>query len=467
MKTVDEAARLLGVTPRRVRALIGSGRLTAEKVGGIWLVDDACLERRLNDNVRKRGGRPKRGSGANEIQLVLMNRNHVVAEAVYDTAHSVFIKVGPLVDKDRAPLGLTDARGRMSPAALSAWWSDRGIPRARKGISDLLARCGASVPEELAYRNLGLSLSDQYWVRPSATDVTWDELNFFQNDFEQLAAPPYAGDCGGAPAPRATSSSDGNRHPDNTSDGVLPKHWFVAPGGTRILAKGGGPFSQEPCNEVIASELCQRIVPPNPQGHARFVTYKLGAWPDEPVPSTSPLASLCANFLSDEEEFVPAQYVRMVRPQEAHHSDHQHYLECCHALGVSDAARELSFGIVCDDIMANSDRHWRNFGVVRNVETLECRIAPIFDTGSSLWHDRPDLLAERDFTFVGKQFESHPGRQLQLAELDWVDTGALQGLDEYARETLSHSTLPPERIDLVCQGIRWRVGRITNICEFL
>ena len=259
---------------------------------------------------------------------------------------------------------------------------------------------------------------------------------------------------------------DGGRHPDNTSDGVLPKHWFIAPDGTRVLAKSGGQFAQEPCNEVVASELCRRIVPPEPEGRARFVTYKLGEWSGSPGPSGR-LACLCANFLTDEEEFVPAHYVRMTRPQEPHHSNYQHYLECCHALGINGAARELSFGIVCDDIMANSDRHWRNFGIVRNVETLECRIAPVFDTGSSLWCNRPDLLAARDFTFEGKQFESHPGRQLQLAELDWVDTDAIQDLDEYARETLSQSSLPPERIDLVCQGIRWRVGRITNICEFL
>ena len=454
MKTVDEAARMLGVTQRRVRALIESGHLAAEKVGGIWLVDEASLKRRLSEGVDKRGGRPKKGSGPNEVGLVLMNREHIIAETVYDATRNVFIKVGPLADKDRAPLGLTDARGRISPATLSAWWSDRGIPRARKGVSELLAQRGADVPEELVYRNLGLSLSDQYWVRPVNADVTWGELNFFQNDFEQLAV-------------TTNETASRERHPDNTSDGVLPKHWFIAPDGTRTLAKTGGQFAQEPCNEVIASELCRRIVPREQGGRARYVAYELGEWPGcQDADGT--LTCLCPNFLSDEEEFVPAHYVRLTREQEPHHSSYQHYLECCHALGIGgDVARELSFGIVCDDIMANPDRHWRNFGIVRNVETLECRVAPIFDTGSSLWCDRPDLLAARDFTFTGKQFESHPGRQLQLAELDWVDTGAIQDLDEYARDLLAKSALPPERIDLICQGIRWRVERITNICEFL
>lgn len=95
--------------------------------------------------------------------------------------------------------------------------------------------------------------------------------------------------------------------------------------------------------------------------------------------------------------------------------------------------------------MANTDCHWRNFGIVRNVETLECRVAPIFDTGTSLWCDREDLLRSRDFTFVGRQFELHPGRQLRLADLEWLDMAPLQSLDEYAREVLANSDENPAR----------------------
>jgi excisionase family DNA binding protein len=443
MKTVDEAAAALDVSPRRVRALIAAGKLDAEKVGGVWLIDEASLARREDADVDRRGGRPRHGASPEEMELVLMNREHAVVEAVYDSERNVFTKVGSLLDAARAPLGLVNERGKISPAVLSSWWSDRGIPRARKGVADILASLGATVPEELVYRNLGLSLSDQYWVKPKRADVTWSQLNFFDNDFEQLAMD-------------SEGESDGpGRHPDNTSDGVLPKHWLVTPNRTRVLAKSGGEFLQEPCNEVVASELCRRIMPA-----ARYVTYGLGGW-------SGSLACFCPNFLSDVEEFVPAHYVRMTQKQASHHSDYQHYLECCHALGVEEPELAISYGIVCDDLMANTDRHWRNFGLVRNVETLECRIAPIFDTGSSLWHDRPDLLFSRDFTFTGKQFEANPGRQLQLAELDWLETAAIQDLDEFAREILSKSLLPEERIGLICQGIRWRVGRMTSIREYL
>ena len=441
MKTVGEAAAMLGVSKRRVYALIEAGLLTAEKASGIWLVDEGSLEKRLASDVDRRGGRPRKGSGSGEVRLTLMNRNHIIAQTVYDVRRGIFSSAGPLVDESRAPLGLVDERGKLSAAALSSWWSGRGIPQARKGLADILAQWGVALPEELVYRNLGLSLSDQYWVRPEGLDVTWDKLNFFTNDFERLNI--------------ASEGLEPQRHPDNTSDGVLPKHWFVAADGRRMLAKGGGTFSQEPCNEVIATELCRRIMP-----EVQFCAYTLGKEADA-------LVSLCPNFLTDEEEYVPAHYVRMLKTQEPHHGDYQHYLECCYALGIDDAPRAISYGIVCDDVMANADRHWRNFGIVRNVETLACRIAPIFDTGSSLWCDREDLLAARDFTFSSKQFEVNPGKQLQFADLDWVDTDRIQDLDEYAREVLCKSALPLQRVDLICEGIRWRVRRLTHICEFL
>lgn len=54
--SVADAARALGVSDRRIRALIRVGALAAQQVGGRWLVSRANVERR----VRRRGrpGRP-------------------------------------------------------------------------------------------------------------------------------------------------------------------------------------------------------------------------------------------------------------------------------------------------------------------------------------------------------------------------------------------------------------------------
>lgn len=44
---------------------------------------------------------------------------------------------------------------------------------------------------------------------------------------------------------------------------------------------------------------------------------------------------------------------------------------------------------VLDYLMLNNDRHLKNFGVIRNVNTLKWeRVAPIFDTGESMQCDK-------------------------------------------------------------------------------
>jgi excisionase family DNA binding protein len=41
--TTDQAAARLGITPRRVRQLIASGALPAERLGRDWLIEEAAL----------------------------------------------------------------------------------------------------------------------------------------------------------------------------------------------------------------------------------------------------------------------------------------------------------------------------------------------------------------------------------------------------------------------------------------
>lgn len=56
MITTSQAAAHLGITPRRVLALIKAGRLPAQKFGRDWMIDPKDL-----DKVKERKqGRPKK-----------------------------------------------------------------------------------------------------------------------------------------------------------------------------------------------------------------------------------------------------------------------------------------------------------------------------------------------------------------------------------------------------------------------
>ena len=188
--------------------------------------------------------------------------------------------------------------------------------------------------------------------------------------------------------------------PDNTSDGVLSKRW-VCRNGERCLLKGGTLLDQEPYNEVIATELFSRLL-----SEDDYVPYTLIEWGGAPVSS-------CPNFVGPTEEFIPAYYVNEVLPSAPHRDSYRHYVECCAALGVEGIETALGKMILCDDIMANTDRHWRNFGLIRDVETLEYRTAPLFDTGSSLWCRVPTReLAYTPFVVDMRPFYEDADRQL-------------------------------------------------------
>ena len=91
--TVEDASKRLGVGRARVNQLIGSGMLAAEKVGGIWLIDEQSVEARRN--AAPKAGRPPASSSKGDVgRYVLMNRTHEVLSFRYDEAAGAFVDAG-------------------------------------------------------------------------------------------------------------------------------------------------------------------------------------------------------------------------------------------------------------------------------------------------------------------------------------------------------------------------------------
>ena len=118
----------------------------------------------------------------------------------------------------------------------------------------------------------------------------------------------------------------------------------------------------------------------------------------------------------------------------------------------------------CDFVLANRDRHWRNFGVIRNVETLKgVRPAPVFDSGSCLWSDQTALELPVDFRYTAKPFKVNgmrPYDQLRLfsGHLGWLEPSALDGFDEAVFDILSQNpNIAPARLDAIVRQVRANV----------
>ena len=430
--TVAEASAKLGVSPARVRQLIKSGVLAAEQVAGIWLIDEKSVEARREHNPGR--GRPSaRLSQPNISRYLLMNRDHEVLAFRFDASTGEFLDADEIIDAKRAPLSIMSPRGtKASKTALSYWWCHRAIPKARHGIEAKLVELGVADTYDLPFKSMGLSLSDQYWIKPYGSEIRWSDVNYFENDFSEAPVEEWMADVG-------------LDSPDNTSDGVLSKRW-VCRNGERCLLKGGTLLDQEPYNEVIATELFSRLL-----SDGDYVPYTLIEWGGAPVSS-------CPNFVGPTEEFIPAYYVNEVLPQVPHRDSYRHYVECCVALGVEDIETALGKMILCDDIMANTDRHWRNFGLIRDVETLEYRAAPLFDTGS-LWCRVPTReLAYTPFVVNMRPFYEDADRQLRLiGDTSWLDLDKLAGFPEWASDFLDENPSMYDRTDFIYEGLQKRI----------
>lgn len=437
--TVHEASTLLGVSVGRVHQLIKSGQLPAEQLAGIWLIDrNSVLARAAN---KPRPGRPSDPSGFRRAaRFLLMNRTHEVLSFKFDASTGEFFEADEIIDAARAPLSVMSPRGtRASKVALSYWWAHRTIPKARTGIEEKLRELGIADTYDLPFRSLGLSLSDQYWVKPYDSDLRWEDVNFFQNDFAETEAGDWLAEVG-------------LDSPDNTSDGVLSKRW-ICEDGKRVLLKGGTLLEQEPFNEAIAAELHRRLL-----ASGEYVPYELRQWNDSYV-------SACPNFLSSTEELIPAYYINEIRPRDDRANSYRHYVDCCHALGVENIEDALGKMIVCDYLVANTDRHWRNFGLVRDVETLEYRAAPLFDSGSSLWCRVPTRELEyTPFVFDTRPFFDDSSRQLRLVDdASWLDCDQLAGFAEWAADFLDENVSMYGRTDFVFEGIQTLVDHVVAV----
>lgn len=326
-------------------------------------------------------------------------------------------RVTALLDIEKAPLSIWNGRiSRMRDVDFAAlfnrWWAGRIIPSSRIGIRRGLRDAGAGTASELSLRSMGLSLSDQYWLKPASFDGAWEDVNFFENDFDDELGRilANAGACGQA-SPLSPSA---------TVDGNLPKMWRVDDDGTRTLLKAGsGALKQEPFNEAAATVLHGKLLKTGD-----FVPYAIErdgwSW-----------MSACPCMVDGSRAFVDARSVFYSIPENAGSLDKAGMLRACEALGIENPRTRIDQFLACDFLLGNVDRHPGNFGAIRNSDTGRFEgMAPIFDSGLSLLclvEDAPQNAAE----LSANPFAPRQSTQLAMVEdFSWLDPAVLAGIPD-------------------------------------
>ena len=380
------------------------------------------------------------------MKYILMHREIEVAEIELDELSHI-TNIYEVYAEEHFPVGTLGKHG-VDKTMLAKWWANRSIPASRSGLRETLDLLHMSVPQELLAKCYGLSLSDQYWISPKDKPLMWKEINFFDHDFSEDVGNLLFGYG-------EFSDSMSLISPDNTSDGQLIKKWKIADG-KRVLIKGGSnPYQQEPLCEVIASGIAERLCIP----HTKYTLL----WEHE-----KPF-SVCQDFITSETELISAYHIMQSRKKPNDLSDYEFYLSCAEQLGVKNIREQTEKMIVLDFLIGNEDRHFNNFGLIRNAVTLEwIGVAPIFDCGTSLWYNTQEsLIKPLSPNLPAKPFKKTHREQIKLVkDFSWIDLKALDGMKEEMEEILSQSLyINRERRAVLCDAFCQRaelLGEIAN-----
>ena len=384
--------------------------------------------------------------GMEEKLYSLMHRDNPVCAISIDTVSGAILRVSKPVNPELLPLG-----GSIDSAMLKKWWQRRAVPVGQGKIQRILEQMGIATPQEYLVKNLGLSLTDHYWINPLDMELGWEDINLFTNDFRDPV-----GDMQFGLEPDAILDLPANAFsPSSSTQGDLTKKWIIVDG-KRFLVKGNhGGNSQESLNEIVATLLHQK------QGRVPYVSYSTMRLGDN-----QQIYCVCESFTSDEVELIPAIDIVESKKKDNAMSMYEHFIDVCIGHGMNESAVRtfLEYQILADFVLTNTDRHLNNFGILRNANTLEfIGMAPIFDSGNAMFWQNPRLPGHSDLTDITvNSFRNTEKRMLQLVRNKGVLDLSKLPTEEELRAIYEMDKLIPY-VDSILLGYRKKIEQLNAI----
>ncbi len=390
-------------------------------------------------------------------EYYLMNKCTKIAKILFNNESNTVIEILEELYSEYAPLKCFK-ENMLNADCITAWFKGRGIPSWRDGLYDLLDNLGIENKDTLLNKAFGLSLTDQYWMNPVDKPMDWNDINFFTNDFNSHE---FVEACFENKVFKKGAVDLFT--PNNTSDGMLKKAWIVDENKKRCLLKGS--FKQmdlEPFCEVLASMVAEVL-------QVNHINYTID------VISSKPL-SKCECFVNQDTELLSAFSIlwsQGIDLQKENAVDvYNKYVKTLEEYGITDVKEKLAKMYVLDYLIVNKDRHLGNFGVIRDVATLDwIDIAPVFDSGQAMYsqnkiyeynfHSATGTFfndKECDFEKILNIVLKDVEIQINEEELQEVASKWKTLLKAYAYLT----SMLDEKIDALYDGFLIRVQKIKN-----
>jgi hypothetical protein len=290
----------------------------------------------------------------------LMNQNK---EVLYFDLNLDYLLIDNVVVKNKIWSPVSE-KSKLKEQRFLRWLNNRCIPNSRHGIDRLKNEYNIEDPKELVLAKYGLSLSDHYWIKKRNEVIDWNDINYFDHRYSENMGKIFFDR-------HFRKLADDFNSPDPALNGSYKKRWyFHKQTGISYLLKGGGGMGQEPFNEAFCSELLKEF-------NIDHVPYKIKV-------SKNKAVSVCPNIIDKNTELAGAGSLIEKFEMKKNYDD---YIKLCKKSGLRDIEDDMDKMLAFDLLIANTDRHWYNFGIIRNADSgAWLKPIPVFDNGSSLWH---------------------------------------------------------------------------------
>jgi len=332
----------------------------------------------------------------------------------------------------------------LSSDGILRWLERRVIPKNRTFVEEILRSFGLAMGDIKGIIDIckGLSLNDSYWIVPEGFEGKFKDYNLYENRFSEiLSLVAYTG--------ITQSDAAFSTSPELTTNGMLPKAWrfiehegiFLYKGGTSGFANTG----KEPFCEFYASQVAEAM-------KLDAVHYSLENW-------KGILASKCKLFTDIDTAFVPIGRIVKSGGLAA-------VIRFYDELGgeFADAVRDM---LVFDALIYNEDRHFGNFGLLRDNHTGEIIApAPIFDNGVSLF----SLAMKDDYVNLNEYARTrspvYPGTNFEAicqAFMTARQVEKLRKMVKFSFERHPKLNLPEEHLVAIEKHLRKRASQLIGL----
>lgn len=340
---------------------------------------------------------------------------------------------------DKAPYGFDKDDGDKIGLKIGWFFKKLSIPETRSGYKKIMEATHSRNGMDLLFKGHGLSLSNHYWFKKENENLSYDDINFFTNKWDDsFARAVLKKDY------EALSHVDLNV-PDITTAGWGVKGWIYDEEKGPRLYKLGINHNEECLGEVLASRLAKRLL-----SDEEVLTYDLEKINGE-------YASSCSPMIGVDEDLVSLGNVLPNDLYALYHLNHhdknikREFFKKLQEYGYYDYYLFFVKLECLRSICFVNDLHFGNISIIKNMSSGETRIAPIYDLGGSFGSGK-----------TAREYLINPNKGTLLLiyfiysnlnpdwDYSWYNKDNLLGFEDEIKEILSKSEFyKPEIIDFV------------------